>query len=100
MTCAGAGPEVSPEGFREAARRGWGSSLEVPEVSAEVARQPPGVGRATCPQSCWLLTSNLCYLLQPHCYNFYPDLERRAGSSRYKGGKSRTGARNRGNLKH
>lgn len=39
----GAGPAVSPKGFRAAARRGCGPSLGFP--AAEVGGRPPGVGR-------------------------------------------------------
>lgn len=42
MTCAGAGPEVSPEGFREAACRGWGSSLGFQRFLRNSPRSLPG----------------------------------------------------------
>lgn len=51
VTCAGAGPEGSPEGFREDVRPGWGSRGSEP---AEVAGQAPGLGRARYSEGCRL----------------------------------------------
>lgn len=99
MTCAGAGPEVSPEGFREAACRGWGSSLRFQRFQRKPPRSLPG-GQG------WVLSELLAVdtrplaFMQLHRYNFFSDLEGEAGSTGYKGSKSWAGQRNRGNLKY